>query len=131
LLELTFSLPLRPKPSPRSGGRFKRRFMPKDYMAWKKQFGMLVPWQAKKSFNGALGLWVVFIYARPKSHKPGSDMVPVGDVDNLSKGVMDALQDCGVIENDRQVTYLTAVKRYGAADMIKVCLGPPPGWAFD
>lgn len=63
-----------------------------------------------------------FGLSRPKSHfgsgrnsarvKPSAAVVPHQDVDNLAKGVMDAMSGV-VYEDDRQVARLVAEKAYG------------------
>ncbi len=111
---MNFTIPLRPKPCPRPR---TNGFLPREYMQFKKDFGALVPWQAKNAFNGVVTLHVDFVYAKPKN---GTCDVPVGDVDNLFKAVGDALQDCGVIKDDRYIVRISAIKGYGACDEIRV-----------
>ena len=67
-----------------------------------------------------------FIFKIPKSwskkKKATAYMeVPVGDIDNLCKGVMDALEGIAFV-NDRQVVEITARKMYGEDDCVSVSL---------
>ncbi len=48
------------------------------------------------------------IYGRGEKDTHYRDKIP--DVDNLLKAVLDALQDSGVVENDKQVAYVRAEK---------------------
>jgi len=113
---IQFSVPLRPKPSPRPR---TNGFLPRDYVKWKSDFGLLVPYTAKQNLSGLVKVFIYCRYATPK--KQSKDVLtPAGDVDNLAKSVMDALQDCGVIKNDRQVVSLTVAKAYSVCDEVEV-----------
>ena len=95
--------------------------MPRDYMAWKKEFALRIPYTARKALAAPCSVFCTFTYATPKK-KPENP--PVGDVDNLAKGVMDALKDGGVLADDRWVVQLVARKGYGPADSISVRIEP-------
>lgn len=66
-------------------------------------------------FKGRIGADIRVNCIRPKS-APKSVVYPMkaqpGDIDNLAKSVLDALQLAGVIEDDKTVTDLTAYKRF-------------------
>lgn len=70
-------------------------------------------------FSGRIIADVRINCARPKS-APKSVTYPMkatpGDVDNLAKSVLDALQLAGVIEDDKTVTDLSAYKRFADDD---------------
>jgi Holliday junction resolvase RusA-like endonuclease len=63
--------------------------------------------------KGPLAMHVIFIMQRPK-HLKKSIVHPASkpDIDNTCKLLMDALNTI-VYENDSQIVYLTAIKRYG------------------
>lgn len=73
-----------------------------------------------KHHNGGpvrVEVWCVFV--RPKSHygrkgllKQDAPRLPRPDVDNLAKGVMDALTTCGVLSDDVVVKDVRCKKRY-------------------
>jgi len=88
--------------------------MPKGYAEWKKVVAQFLSLSRMKGVGGPVMLEVVFgsteIHVR---------LVPVvgdyqrakyvtADLDNLLGGVMDALQDSNVLENDSQVVAVTA-----------------------
>lgn len=109
-------IPLRGKPKPRPRVTSNGTYMPPDYMEWKKSvFDELLAQglpQAGK-IEGNLKLIVRF----------GSDFMDLqlfkldevrakhvrADVDNLVGGIMDALQDAGIIVNDAQIVAVEAV----------------------
>lgn len=76
---------------------------------------------------GALGLELVAVFARTKAlasmntkgiYKHGAKRFPHGqkpDLDNVLKAVCDALEKAGVIEDDKQVSTITASKMWAAA----------------
>lgn len=76
---------------------------------------------------GALGLELVAVFTRTKAlasmntkgiYKHGGKRFPHGqkpDLDNVLKAVCDALQKAGVIEDDKQVSTITASKVWAAA----------------
>lgn len=113
---MKFIIPMRPKPSPRPR---TNGFMPRDYVKWKSDFGMLVPYTAKQNLSGLCEVYIGAGYARP-SKQAKTVLTPVGDVDNIAKSVLDALQDCGVITNDRNVITLKVEKYYTTQDEIVV-----------
>lgn len=70
-----------------------------------------------KSHVGAVSVVIDFVFVRPKSHmnksglKPKAPQLPIPDVDNLSKAVLDAIGP--IIGNDKQVARLVVEKSYG------------------
>ena len=76
---------------------------------------------------GALGLELVAVFSRTKAlasmntkgiYKHGAKRFPHGqkpDLDNVLKAVCDALEKAGVIEDDKQVSTITASKMWAAA----------------
>ena len=86
-------------------------------MKWKKDFGVCVPYTAKRHLVGDLSVFCEFIYATPRKTP---ETAYKADIDNLAKSALDAMQDCGVFVNDRDVVELHAVKRYGLEDGIRI-----------
>jgi len=82
------------KERPRFGAG--RCYNSKKYTDWRKRFVALAP-KAKRPLRGSLDMTVLF------ATKTGK-MRP--DLDNALAGVADALQDAGIIENDRDITSL-------------------------
>lgn len=70
---------------------------------------------ARMPYTGRIMADVRFNVVRPKS-APKSVRYPMkaqpGDVDNLAKSVLDALQIAGVIQDDKTVTDLSTSKRF-------------------
>jgi len=66
--------------------------MPKDYMLWKQKFGALARQKSNLCINGK---FIIHISISTTSGKMRSD------IDNAAGSVLDALQDVGIIENDR------------------------------
>jgi Holliday junction resolvase RusA-like endonuclease len=82
------------KERPRFGGG--RAYNSKRYTDWRKRFVALAP-KVKRPMSGALHLSVTF-FTKTGKMRP--------DLDNALAGVCDALQDAGVIVNDRDVVHL-------------------------
>jgi Holliday junction resolvase RusA-like endonuclease len=65
-------------------------------------------------------LSIIAVFERPKSHwlknglSPKAPLWPVGDGDNIQKGVADALKDCGFFPDDDQVVDWHCRKRFAA-----------------
>lgn len=82
--------------------------------------------RANRHFPGALVVDAVFWLARPKAHygtgrnatalRGDAPDYPIargrGDTDKYARGLLDALQIAGVMDDDGQVVDLTARKRY-------------------
>ena len=77
-------------------------------------------WHA--NMEAAIFLSVTFVFARPKNHfrtngqlnpkAPAHCTTRIGDVDKLSRSVLDSLSDGVVYNDDAQVISLIAHKRY-------------------
>ena len=126
---INFLIKQRPKPQQRhrSNGRFQYDPSAKD----KKEFALLAKEYAPKTpLRHKFDLHLTFCYKRPKNHYRSVKKQPVlkddapyyntsrPDIDNLSKFVMDSLQDFYV--DDAQVVSLNAIKVYGEEDYIHV-----------
>lgn len=106
-------------------------YTPVQTVNWEGAIG----WQAKQALTrmvighpgefdvlplaGRLVVGLRFNIGRPKS-LPKSVEYPVktrpGDLDNMAKAVLDALQAVGIIKDDCQVTDMDAVKRFADED---------------
>lgn len=87
--------------------------MPKNYMEWKKKFAAL----AKKQSSGRINrTFLIDIKIRKKTGKMRSD------IDNVAGSVLDALQDCGIIENDRDCVGLSIAITKAAEDYLCITL---------
>ena len=124
-----FLIKQRPKPQQRhrSNGRFQYDPSAKD----KKQFRLLAKEYAPpKPLKHNFDIHLIFCYKRPKTHYRTvkkklilKDIAPFykssrPDVDNLSKFVLDSLQDFYI--DDAQVVSLNAIKVYGEEDYVHV-----------
>jgi Holliday junction resolvase RusA-like endonuclease len=89
-------IPIEPhaKERPRFGSG--RAYNSKRYTDWRKRFVALAP-RVKQPMSGALEVSIFF-------HTKSGKMRP--DLDNAAAGVCDALQDAGVIANDRDIVDL-------------------------
>jgi Holliday junction resolvase RusA-like endonuclease len=76
-------------------------FMPRSYKKWKAEFGLRAKnaWQPWPPINGP---FLIRITIGTKSGKMRSDL------DNSAGSVLDALQDAGLIANDRDCRQLSA-----------------------
>jgi Holliday junction resolvase RusA-like endonuclease len=117
LLPRSFVLPWRaiPKPRPRVTRGGQHTYNPSEYTEWKEAVAEWAVWKGIPSLHGQCRLDLTF-----GSETVHVRMIPVvgdrqralyvtGDIDNLSGGVMDALQDADVLDNDRDVIELRSV----------------------
>lgn len=92
-------LPIEPCAKARPRVTRRGTFMPKSYMTWRKKFCALV----KRPAEPIAGRLSVIVLVCTKSGKMRQDL------DNVGAAVLDALQDAGVIANDRDATRLSFV----------------------
>ena len=103
-VRLTFDRPAMAKPRPRGKGR--QFYMPPLYMEWKKDVALEAALRyAKTQFEGPVSIKISIRRTRFVVEINQSLRKRFGraDLDNLAGGVLDALQDAGVIDNDRNV----------------------------
>jgi Holliday junction resolvase RusA-like endonuclease len=100
-----------PAPRPRLS-KFGTAYMPASYKAYQKAIAAQLP-QVDVPLSGELDITILFV-CKPIAKSKFS--TPMGDVDNFSKGLMDALTDEGWWEDDRQVMSLFVQKRFPEAD---------------
>lgn len=77
-------------------------------------------------FDSAVWVSLRFVFLRPKSHEP--DSLPtsklLGDVDKLTRNVLDALTQAGVITDDKYVIKLRDVEKvYGPNPGVHIRIG--------
>ena len=104
-------LPIRGKPKARPRvGVNNKPFMPPKYMAWKKELAAELELQGLASLHlsNSMSLEVIFategMWVQLREIKNFQRATHVrADVDNLIGGLMDGLQDAGVIENDELI----------------------------
>lgn len=132
----SFSFTALGKPVPKARPRtvrnkntgFVQTFTPDSTVNWEQA----VAWQAKQAMSWVLinhpgeldGLpWTgrVMVHLRFNIRRPASTPKKVkfpmkgADVDNLAKSALDALQNISIIQDDKTVTDLTAIKRFEEA----------------
>ena len=105
-----FTLPWAGIPKPRPRVTANGTFMPKRYTDWKDAVAEWVALNKIPSHDGPLainlrfsrdGVHVEIEYMPDDMKRDGVQ----GDIDNLAGGVYDALQDAGIIENDKQIIW--------------------------
>ena len=77
-------------------------------------------------FDSAVWVSLRFVFLRPKSHKPNSPPTSklLGDVDKLTRNVLDALTQAGVITDDKFVVQLKDVSKvYGPNPGVHIEIG--------
>jgi crossover junction endodeoxyribonuclease RusA len=71
-------------------------------------------------FKGAVKVSIEFEFVRPKSNEDehATTRSTVGDIDKLTRAVLDALTEAGVIEDDRYVVRVEAAKQWADEDQV-------------
>jgi len=97
-MSLLLNIPMPPlgKARPRLGKG--RVHMPEQYVQWKKTFGIHARNQVKTSIAGP---FYISVHLTTKTGKMRSD------IDNVAGTILDSLQDCGMIGNDRDCKNLS------------------------
>jgi Holliday junction resolvase RusA-like endonuclease len=129
--EMIFNVPGKPVPQPRpkisTRGGFGRAYTPAKHPIneYRQAIAMYAKLAGCELLTGSVAISVQFIFERPKSHfnksglkKDAPDFVGC-DVDNLLKGVLDALIGIAFID-DRQVEYVEAGKIWGDESATKI-----------
>lgn len=118
---ISLTLEIKPMacPRPRVAGKFA--YMPTSYLEWKNNAMTQIRNAIKiRHIADPVFLVLSFVYQRPQCYMrkcdPAERMLKgtKPDLDNLCKSVMDALQQCKVIQDDSQIVGLMAHKWYGA-----------------
>jgi Holliday junction resolvase RusA-like endonuclease len=122
-MAITFSVPGDPVPQPRprvsTAGGFARAYVPKDHPihAYRQAVTVAARAAGVLQATGPVSIIIDAVFARPKSHmnkggvKPKAPALPRPDVDNISKGVLDALKS--VMGDDTNVGRLLVEKTWG------------------
>jgi len=122
-MAITFSVPGDPVPQPRprvsTAGGFARAYVPKDHPihAYRQAIAIAARAAGVLQATGPVSIIIDAVFARPKSHmnkggvKPKAPALPRPDVDNISKGVLDALKS--VMGDDTNVGRLLVEKAWG------------------
>lgn len=111
-MRLTIPFAGKPKARPRVDGT--NTHMPPDYLEWKDRVAEFVGYSGlrKRAMQGDVQVAMVF-----HSDHVDVEILPStttrprgvrGDLDNLASGMLDALQDAGLIANDRHVMTMRA-----------------------
>lgn len=110
-------LRIKPRPAPRPRLGKNGAYNPSWYTQYKKDLVILIKSLhiEKKDYNS---LYVVFGLPYPKQVKGGQDnkieaaphRIHSGDADNFMKGIKDAIQQAGIIEDDCQIFFETSCK---------------------
>jgi len=129
----TFTVPGQPVPQPRARistrGGFARAYVPAKHKI--HTYRHAVSCAAKNAgivvFDGAVAVGITFRFERPKSHKRLKDKAPEfppADLDNLIKGVLDAMAGIAY-HNDRQVVRFDRMDRlYAERGGTVITIGP-------
>ena len=113
---ISFSVPIKPRPTPRPRVRSgqKGAYYPKGYQSYKDELEWLTKqaWmEAKKTetvkpYSVHITVYKDRFDVSVRNSWRERDSVR-GDLDNLQKGIVDALQTVGVIDDDRNVHEMT------------------------
>lgn len=122
-MAITFTVPGDPVPQPRprvsTAGGFARAYVPKNHPihAYRQAVAVAARAAGVVQATGPVSIIIDAVFARPKSHmnkggvKPKAPALPRPDVDNISKGVLDALKI--VMGDDTNVGRLLVEKTWG------------------
>jgi Holliday junction resolvase RusA-like endonuclease len=122
-MSIAFSVPGDPVPQPRprvsTVGGFGRAYVPKTHPvhAYRQAVAAAARAAGLTDTGEPLNVVIDAVFGRPKSHltksgvRASAPTLPRPDVDNISKAVLDALQD--VMGDDTNVSRLVIEKSYG------------------
>lgn len=122
-MAITFSIPGNPVPQPRTKVCVRNN-KPHGYVekkhpihAYRQAVALAARAAGVRQATGPVSIIIDAVFARPKSHmnksgvKPKAPALPRPDVDNISKGVLDALKS--VMGDDSNVGRLLVEKTWG------------------
>jgi Holliday junction resolvase RusA-like endonuclease len=115
----TFVIPWRGKPKPRPRVTRHGTHNPREYTEWKGNVAEYIAAATREKFEGPVKVSMEFysdevaVIIQEYTSADSAQMVRAkyvtADIDNLVGGVMDAMQDSGLIENDKQVVNVSAL----------------------
>lgn len=126
---ITFEIPGDPIPQPRARFANGRTYTPdrNGIRTYKDAIGLMAEAKARRAgwarSDAAHAVELELVFARPQSHRTKSGELRAGapefpghrsgDLDNLEKGVWDAITDCAAVwDDDAQIVRSSAWKRY-------------------
>ena len=122
-MAITFSVDGEPVPQPRPRitvrGKHGHAYVPKDHAihAYRQAVQLAAIDAGLRKQAAPVQVIIDAVFARPKSHmtknglKPHAPALPLPDVDNIAKAVLDAIGP--IIGNDKLVSRLVVEKTYG------------------
>jgi Holliday junction resolvase RusA-like endonuclease len=120
---ITFTVPGAPVPQPRprvsTAGGFARAYVPKAHPvhAYRQMVQLAAIDAGLRKTAAPVQVVIDAVFKRPPSHltktgiRKGAPALPLPDVDNLAKAVLDAIGP--ILGNDKQVRRLVVEKTYG------------------
>lgn len=118
---VSFFVLCEPKPQPRTKGHrcgkgIRMYYDPKTGIKLYKQ-AIRDAYQGWDKLNGPIGCSLAFLFSRPRSHtkkrRECGWHTGKGDIDNLVKAVLDALNGIA-FDDDKQVAFVSASKRWAS-----------------
>lgn len=113
-----------PRPSISTRGGFGRAYVPRDHAIHAYRLAIqcaVVAQSAGRRIKGPVSVEIIAAFARPASHwlvgglkADAPELPPKADVDNVAKGILDALTTSRIWDDDAQVAELRIEKRYAA-----------------
>ena len=120
-MEFILDIEGKPTPRPRFNGRVA--YMPKSYNDYQKKLVILIQEKnLKKGDFCRINITFHFVYPKSTPKYKLIDGLPLRtkfDSDNLAKGVMDALEKAGLVDDDRQF-YQLKVGKYRTTGTNKI-----------
>lgn len=97
---------------------------PKHLKPWRAEITRVAlrSWLGRMPLDGAVSVYAVFVFEKPKSVKRESPSVRP-DLDKLLRALLDGVTDAKTVwRDDAQVTQITAEKTYGDAPGVHVVI---------
>lgn len=118
-LSINMKVMVAPMPAPRPrlqmSGMFPRVYNPPKYTKWKRDFALMVG-----NIGHITGPCRIYVeYHTLAKSKPLGPHTKQADIDNFDKAFLDALQDNGLIDNDKDVYWMDSRKYNSFEDCVK------------